>query len=407
MYKPHSLLASHIFCQHNDDFAASRMFTDTSKEHTSISTHTNRFHSGELCECYQDTVMYVFLDTDGIAHVPGSTRETLNTPHLPLQRGAGERSQQYGNSTKLNAQKLMNSSKLPGSTPSASIIGLKRYEKSHAERSDSGFHPRKLLNLFVETTEKNVYGLLQSCEQTLCLIPGLEKVCAAPNQHSEEIGKTCKMWYLSRNNGLTHADCITRSKQEIKNLVLQLAVSIVITAVVGLILLRNNSRARPQEQNNTSTQNAESLKYQASWRNPQMHGLLQKQSSGSERGMCDLGPEEKSGKPVNNSFTFRQRWKLDLMARVPRRNIKDLFDLESLGSRKDPRSEEEGVSERIPVLPRAHNASVRLPGCIHPSFKGPRTTDNHVGGNPTTIINNLTNSSPRRRCLPENNHTIQ
>jgi hypothetical protein len=301
----------------------------------------------------------------------------------------------------------VNSSKLPGSTP-ASIIGLKRYEKSHAERSDSGFHPRKLLNLFMEATEKNVYGILQSCEQTLCLIPGLEKVCAAPNQHSEEIGKTCKMWYLSRDNGLTHAACITRSKQEIKNLVLQVAVSIAITAIVGLlILLGNNSRARPQEQKNTSTQNAESLKYQAPWRNSRMHGLLQKQSSGSERGMCDLGPEEKSGKPVNNSFTFRQRWKLDLMARVPRRNIKDLFDVESLGSRKDPRGEEEGVSERIPVLPRAHNASVRLPGCIHPSFKGPRTTDNHVGGSHTTIINNLTNSSPRRRCLPENNHTIQ
>jgi hypothetical protein len=410
MHKPHGLLARHIFCQYSDDFTASESFTNASKEHAPISIrHIKRVYSGGSCglpgwlvlpwsgewlieELVQSrvdtgTVMDVFLDGGGIA---GSTRETPDTFHLPLQTGAGERSQQYENSTRRDTQKPMNSSTLLDSALSTSI----RYEKSHEERFDSGFYPRKLLNLFTGATKKSVYSLLESCEQRLYLIQGLEK---APNQHMKDIGKTCKMWYLRINNGPIHAHCIERSKQEIKNLFLQLAISIAITAVVvGLVtLLGNNSRA-PQEQN------AESLKFQASWRNSQMHRLLPTQNSGSRKGMCDVKPEKKCdnvGKSANNSFFFRQKWKPDPMVGVPRRKIKDLFDLESLGSRNNFRGEEEGVAERIPVLPRAHNASVRLPGCIRPSFKGPHTTDSHVGGH--TIID-LTDSSPQRHCLPEN-----
>jgi hypothetical protein len=80
----------------------------------------------------------------------------------------------------------------------------------------------------------------------------------------------------------------------------------------------------------------------------------------SESGLEQLWQDETCNS-TDGSIQFEQRFKeLGILAKSSRKKLKDLFDIESLGSLKD-RQRKPTVSEaRVPVMPPAPNASIRI-----------------------------------------------
>ncbi|KAB8231511.1 uncharacterized protein BDW43DRAFT_282491 [Aspergillus alliaceus] len=78
-----------------------------------------------------------------------------------------------------------------------------------------------------------------------------------------------------------------------------------------------------------------------------------------------------------NLFMTEQRLnRLGLFTREPRKRIRDVFDLESYGSTQ----EAGGISkERVPVLPRAPNASLRRHLVTRSMEQGPRFRNESIG----------------------------
>jgi hypothetical protein len=82
-------------------------------------------------------------------------------------------------------------------------------------------------------------------------------------------------------------------------------------------------------------------------------------------------PTEEDTRPIwrdetlsstDETIQFKQRFKeLGLLAKSSRKRLKDLFDIESLGSLKNKQDSTRKDECRVPVMPPAPNASVRIP----------------------------------------------
>jgi hypothetical protein len=203
----------------------------------------------------------------------------------------------------------------------------------------------------------------------------------------EETKENCKVCYPTANHKRICAHC-ARKRKQIKASSAALSATIVIAAAL-LALLRRMGQQRAGEKSignldmtgvgnhpklATPVRRALPSRTLAKLRRAEITLLLNRGQPSGPENIFDKTLQ----RPVSSSNTFTSSWNLNtgniLLTRDPRR---DLFNLEPSGSEREERKQADErddhesrrqcelvglMSERIPVLPRAPNASIRLRG---------------------------------------------
>lgn len=201
------------------------------------------------------------------------------------------------------------------------------------------------------------------CERTFCQGYNLEKICGRHKKPNAEmdVESVCKMCYPRKNRILVKKHCEQRERREIQAFHILCAV-LGVTIAVAAVMYLTRIASRPLTK-----------KCQMLWRirtgqiptSPVTASRFSSIFSVESSPTFDPGyffdsemesaQSECDAKRSTAAFSMFQQKVKHLLAKEPRRQIQGFFDLESL-----PQSHpKEGVSERVPVLPRASNASSR------------------------------------------------
>lgn len=228
--------------------------------------------------------------------------------------------------------------------------------------------PKSVANWSENQGAKNTHGRRELCEEAVCQIRDLEKQCETANDHASKDSKeACEMCYPRKDTTLVNAHCSSRRSKETKAFYVVGIFFIAVSLCSGLaIFLRNRNRDRRRRSKQKalrSDPDTPGLSTQISW-------------FGNRNGNSNFDHDRQAEDDDAESNSIEKNWtvqphrwqqKLGLFSRSgPRKRIQDLFDLESLKpSRKDALGDrhldpENAGAERIPVLPRAPNASIRL-----------------------------------------------
>lgn len=208
-------------------------------------------------------------------------------------------------------------------------------------------------------------NLRSTCENNFCKGYNLEKICSKHKKPDVELDaeSVCQMCYPETNDALIKEHCEERARREA--LVFRiLSIVLGLFIIIAIILYTLREICRPMKK-----------RYQLFWKfqsRPNSSGISSRFSSIFS---VESNPAFPPGRVFKNgiggddhdfeipadAFT-EPRGKLsrfrDFM-REPRKRIQNMFDLEALQLRDSP--EGDGFVEQIPVLPRAPNASIRIP----------------------------------------------
>lgn len=235
-------------------------------------------------------------------------------------------------------------------------------------RDDSARFPRNLNPMFFKKRSFSYY--LARCEDSFCEGYHLEKTCG-PNtrvQHKLKPTNICEVCYPKRNDLFIRHHCERRIEREMRAFYgVCILLSVTIVVAIFLYLFRRMGRKLK-------------IRYRLLWnmrrnqfsKNPGAKGTFSSSSvpavvprlfsnthmdrmSGREDGATDNADG-------SMSFTMFQRKfnQIGAVSRGYRRRIQDVFDIESL----EPKRVEE---EKIFVLPRAPNASIRTSATGNPN----------------------------------------
>jgi hypothetical protein len=211
------------------------------------------------------------------------------------------------------------------------------------------------------------------CEAKACPKKGLEKACTA-KKLQPKTAATCKMCYPTPNPKLIGEHCQARWKRERKAFYVVCFVLIGITLVSGLALRlrRVYVQKRQQPQTEEDKQTGELYHYDGAKSSKSYDGA--KSSTSLRQSNQTDGPssytvdqdekldelwEEDEGDI--GSSTAHKKWKqLGLLSKNGRKRVQDLFDMEAMRSRREVDNPPQQQSDdKIPVMPRAPNATVR------------------------------------------------
>lgn len=188
------------------------------------------------------------------------------------------------------------------------------------------------------------------------------------------------MCYPRKDTTLINAHCSRRRRREAKAFYVVGISFIVVSLCSGVAVFlrhrhRDRSRRSMKQRQKSKDATALGTDPDAPGRNTQIPWFGNRNSNSdrdrqAEEPRDDHWDDDAEGNCIEKNWTVQQhRWqqKLGLFSRSgPRKRIQDLFDLGSLKSpRKDALGDrhldpENAGAERIPVLPRAPNASIRL-----------------------------------------------
>ncbi|GIJ83851.1 hypothetical protein Asppvi_002681 [Aspergillus pseudoviridinutans] len=255
--------------------------------------------------------------------------------------------------------------------------------------SDGRVHPRDNN----DPVRKNSYSRRSRCVDTFCEGFDLKKTCA-PEGKTPTKEEICALCYPERNLAVIEKHC---SKQEVSGrqafygVCVLLGCFIVVAAL--LYLLRSFCRrvhrryrifrglCSAQTSRIPATKSRSSKVFQVDslpaffpgFSSPTKLEVLQREN--------ETGPDDASN-PRSSFFTLKQKWhQLGVFRRDFRGRIQDVFDTESLDTKHA-----KGVqsAHKIPVLPRAPNASIRR----HCREVKSKTAPDFFRGDGTEIRNN-------------------
>lgn len=218
------------------------------------------------------------------------------------------------------------------------------------------------------------------CEAKACPKKDLKKKCTA-KKLQPKMAETCKMCYPKPNAKLINEHCQKRWKRERRAFYIVCFVLIGVTLVSGLVLRLRRLYVQKRGQKETeegTKQTGELYHYdgakpsgpydgpkspiicydgansstslkRVSANNGPSHAVDEDEQFGElwEEDECDIG-----------SSTVHKKWKqLGLLSRNSRKRVQDLFDVEAMRSKREVGNQQPG--DKIPVIPRAPNATVR------------------------------------------------
>ncbi|KAH8697461.1 hypothetical protein BGW36DRAFT_427422 [Talaromyces proteolyticus] len=220
----------------------------------------------------------------------------------------------------------------------------------------------------VYSTPKRSYRR-EICEANVCPAKGLEKTCKSKNLQPTAT-QTCKMCYPTPNAKLITEHCQARWQRERKAFYIVCFVLMGLTLVSGVLLhIRRycvRKRKLQAEDETAAKQSGEIYHYDGASSSISFGpDDSEPESSNAER---DVDEENEAhdiwdeGDGDIGSATAQRKWKqLGILSKTGRKRIQDLFDLEAMRSRREvggnPQQRHSG--DKIPVMPRAPNATVR------------------------------------------------
>lgn len=220
------------------------------------------------------------------------------------------------------------------------------------------------------------YPREEICEAKVCEGGGFENICNM-RELDQNAAAICRMCYPEKNMRLISAHCQAKWRRERKAFYIISFALIAITLMSGLVLCIRRRYLRAKNPQGDDFMAGESginppgeLYYYDGPRSilpPQRSSSLAVNCS-SERNR--QGPSAKYDNSwddgeagvISTSAAHRRLRQLGILSRTGRKRIHDLFDLETLQSKRDATKSSQRKSEekeRIPVMPWAPNASVR------------------------------------------------
>ncbi|KAL1962833.1 hypothetical protein VTN77DRAFT_9108 [Rasamsonia byssochlamydoides] len=273
--------------------------------------------------------------------------------------------------------------------------------------------PKSVVNWSATPVPPSSYGRRELCEEAVCRIRDLERKCELTDRASKDARKACQMCYPRKDTKLVNAHCTARRRQEVRAFYFVCIFFIVASLGAGIaIFLRNRNRRRRSRRSiinhKQKSKDAAALPSESdrSGLSTQVPWLGNRRHDGQAEEHRNPWDDANSNSIEKKNWTVQQRWqqKLGLFSRSgPRKRIQDLFDLESLKSpRKDAGHPKEVGAERIPVLPRAPNASLRLSrinskGCLRQHYSSRENVND-----PETIARQPTPTLPEIRVQQVN-----
>lgn len=257
--------------------------------------------------------------------------------------------------------------------------GLQRTASETATQAQAGrFNlAARSFDLVTRTAGRN--HSREVCEAKACSKKDLKKKCTA-KKLQPKVAEMCKMCYPKPNAKLINEHCQKRWKRERRAFYIVCFVLIGVTLVSGLVLRlrRLYVQKRGQKETEEGTKRTGELyhydgaKSSAPYDGPKSPICYDGANSSTslkrvshndspthvvdedeqfdelwEEDECDIG-----------SSTVHKKWKqLGLLSRNSRKRVQDLFDAESMRSKREVGKQQSG--DKIPVMPRAPNATVR------------------------------------------------
>lgn len=218
------------------------------------------------------------------------------------------------------------------------------------------------------------YGREEICEDKVCDAERLDEHCNA-EEIDPSVAQTCKMCYPVRNAQLINAHCQAKWRRERKAFYVISFILIAVTLVSGLILYLRRRYLRAK--NPHADELAESginppgeLYYYDGPRSilPSERGSSLAVNCSTESRRREESKEyrnswdEDEGDVISTSFAQRRLRQLGVLSRTGRKRIHDLFDLETLQSRRETvkgTQQHSDEKDRVPVMPWAPNATIR------------------------------------------------
>lgn len=281
------------------------------------------------------------------------------------------------------------------------------------------FDPRK--EDIKASPDESIYHQQQACEDTVCPVLGLERICAPSNKHpNEETKAMCKMCYPKKDNALIRAHCVRRRRQEARVFYVLCALLVAAIATAVFLVLLRNIRKRARERHSIALdkqikrtpvkRGSASGSSGLAGLNFEIVSLLRRLFSKSKRETADEAPHNVFDDTESSSpkiFTLQQRWNgLGLFTKGPRKRLQDVFDLESLKSTQGTLSDS---VERVPVLPRARSNSVHHSLSeinTRPILREQYTDEIRLSNGPFATIH-TTQTTQRVGIVPETSRSIQ
>lgn len=262
---------------------------------------------------------------------------------------------------------------------------------------------RRLKHKPSSTTSPN---LRTTCEKNFCKGYNLEKICSKHKIPDVELDteSVCQLCYPETNDALIKEHCQERARREV--LVFRI-LCIVLGGFIAIAILLYALReiCRPMKK-----------RWQLFWKvqsRPTSSGISSRFSSifsvesnpafpPGRMFKSGVGGDDYDFEIPADTFTG-SRGKLSRFGgfvREPRKRIQDVFDLEALQLRHPPKEDE--LVERIPVLPRAPNASIRMPASSRAPTRGSDTHETvaQESGGAAAIHTYQHTAEIPRHCVP-------
>ncbi|EED24319.1 conserved hypothetical protein [Talaromyces stipitatus ATCC 10500] len=271
----------------------------------------------------------------------------------------------------------LSSGEIPGTTPSV--------PRKHVAASHATILEHTLLDYGKDHSELK-YRREEICEDKVCAVENLHDICKV-QKIDPNMAQTCKMCFPEKNTQLINAHCQAKWKREQKAFYVVSFVLIGITLISGLILyirrryLRaKNPHADENATNETGINPPGELYYYDGPRSilpTERHSSLAVNCSPEPRQNEDSKRyhnswDDNEDGVISTSAAHRRLKQLGILSRTGRKKIHDLFDLEALQSRRGTIKDSQRRSDekdRVPVMPWAPNASVRLSSRSSPTVR--------------------------------------
>jgi hypothetical protein len=260
-----------------------------------------------------------------------------------------------------------------------------------------------------------------SCEETVCQIRDLKRKCEFPKDRASK--QSCRMCYPRTDMELIHAHCSVRRTREVRIFYFVSILFIVASLGSGLAVFLRSRYRRLRDRRSMISQKRKSIEDRTSRGSQDLHTAGRRiqilwlgsgdHNGGNhgrqmgEQGIAWTDDDVDNISIEKNNWTAQQhRWQQKLgltFSRRSRKRIQDLFDLESLKpSRRDgerplpPKETEVAEAERIPVLPWAPNASLRLSSIRYGNSNPTKGCLKRSYSNRANDINDLTGLAAKR-----------